>query len=101
MHLVQILLPCADSEGQPFPREDFDQVKEALAQGFDGVTVYLQAPAEGLWSDGPSTHRNDIVIFEVMTDKIDVKDWQRRRADLERQFRQEKVIIRYLPMALV
>lgn len=101
MHLVQILLPCADNEGQPFRREDFERVKQELADRFDGVTAHLQAPAQGLWSDGPSAHRDDIVIFEVMADEIDLKDWRRRRADLERPFRQEKVIIRYLPMALV
>ncbi|MHB2267982.1 hypothetical protein [Aliihoeflea sp. PC F10.4] len=101
MHLVQILLPCADNEGQPFPREDFERVKMELASHFDGVTAYLQAPAEGLWSDGPSTDRDDIVIFEVMADEIDLEDWQRRRADLERQFRQDKVIIRYMQVALV
>ena len=63
--------------------------------------AWLQAPAEGLWGGGPSTDREDIVIFEVMTDAIDLEDWRRRRADLERQFRQDKVIIRYLPIALV
>lgn len=101
MRLVQILLPCSDNDGQRFPREDFERVKMEPASHFDGVTAYLQAPAEGLWSDGPSTDRDDIVIFEVMADEIDLEDWQRRRADLERQFRQDKVIIRYMQMALV
>lgn len=101
MHLVQILLPCTDNERQPFPREDFARVKQQLGNRFEGVTAWLQAPAEGLWSDGRSTDRDDIVIFEVMTDEIDFEEWRRRRADLERQFRQEKVVFRYLPMALV
>jgi hypothetical protein len=52
MHLVQILLPRADNAGRRFPREDFDRVKQQLASGFDGVTAYLQAPAEGLWRQG-------------------------------------------------
>lgn len=101
LHLVQILLPCTDNEAQPFPKEDFERVKQELGDRFEGVTAYLQAPAEGLWSDGPSKDRDDIVIFEVMTDSIDLEDWRRRRADLERQFRQDKVIIRYMQMALV
>jgi hypothetical protein len=37
-----------DNGGQPFPQEDFDRVKEELASRFDGVTAYLQAPADGL-----------------------------------------------------
>ncbi len=66
LHPVQILLPCTDNEGQPFSKEDFERVKQELGDHSEGVTAWLQAPAEGLWSDGHSTGR-DIVIFEVMT----------------------------------
>jgi hypothetical protein len=101
MHLVQILLPRADNSGQPFNREDFDRVKEELAADFEGVTAYLQAPAEGLWRQGGQADNDHIVIFEVMTGEVDLEDWRKRRAELERRFRQDKVIIRYLRMALV
>jgi hypothetical protein len=101
MHLFQILLPRADNAGQPFAREDFDRVKEELAADFEGVTAYLQAPAEGLWREGGQTDNDDIVIFEVMAEEIDLQDWRRRRTELERRVRQDKVIIRYMPMALV
>jgi hypothetical protein len=101
MHLVQILLPRADNTGLPFGREDFDRVKEDLASCFEGVTAYLQAPAEGQWQDGEQSSKDDIVIFEVMVEELDLPDWRRRRAELERRFRQETVIIRYMPMALV
>jgi hypothetical protein len=101
MHLFQILLPRADNTGQPFAREDFDRVKEELAADFEGITAYLQAPAEGLWREGGQTDNDDIVIFEVMAEEIDLQDWRRRRTELERRFRQDKVIVRYMPMALV
>ena len=101
MHLVQILLPRADNAGQPFAREDFDCLKEELASRFKGVTAYLQAPAEGLWRQGAQSANDDIVIFEVMVEEIDQPDWRDRRAELERRFRQDKVIIRYMPVALV
>lgn len=101
MHLFQILLPRADNTGQPFAREDFDRVKEELAADFEGVTAYLQAPAEGLWREGGQTDNDDIVIFEVMVEEIDLQDWRRRRAEFERRFRQDEIIIRYMPMALV
>lgn len=101
MHLVQILLPRADNTGRLFAREDFDRVKEELAGSFEGVTAYLQAPAEGLWRQGAMSENDEIVIFEVMAEKIDLKDWGSRRAELERRFRQDKVIIRYMPMALI
>lgn len=101
MHLFQILLPRADNTGRPFDRDDFDRVKEELASRFNGVTAYLQAPAEGLWRKGASSDADQIVIFEVMSDEVDLPDWRNRRTELERRFRQEKIIIRYMPMALV
>lgn len=101
MHLCQILLPRADNAGKPFAREDFERGKEELASRFEGVTAYLQAPAEGLWRQGAESDSDDIVIFEVMTEEIDLSDWHSRRSDLERRFRQDKVIIRYMPIALV
>ncbi|MER9868529.1 hypothetical protein NKJ35_15260 [Mesorhizobium sp. M0136] len=35
--------------GRPFPKQEFDRLKEELALPFAGVTAFLQAPAEGLW----------------------------------------------------
>ena len=48
-----------------------------------------------------SPANDDIVIFEVMTEEIDLPDWRNRRADLERRFRQDRVIIRYSTISLV
>lgn len=101
MYLVQILLPCSDNSGKAFPREDFEQVKAGMAEDFKGVTAYLQAPAEGLWRKGRRVAADDIIIFEVMTDEIDLPEWQERRDRYERHFRQERVIIRYKSIALV
>ena len=50
---------------------------------------------------GADSNRDDIVIFEVMTEEVDLAEWHERRAELERRFRQEKIIIRYMAMALV
>jgi hypothetical protein len=101
MHLVQILLPLADNSGKAFAKDDFDRVKEELASRFEGVTAYLQAPAEGVWREGAGSKSDDIIIFEIMTDEIDLPDWQNRRSELERRFRQDKVIIRYMPIAVI
>jgi hypothetical protein len=101
MHLFQILLPSADNDGQPFEREDFDRVKEELAAKFKGVTAYLQAPAEGLWRKGAGSDVDEIIILEVMTEEVDLSDWCSRRSELERRFRQDRVVIRYMPMTLI
>lgn len=101
MYLFQILLPRSDNSGNPFSQQDFERVKEELAQRFDGVTAYLRAPAEGLWRKGAKSDSDDIIIFEVMTEEIDLADWRSRRTELERRFRQDEVVIRYIQMARV
>jgi hypothetical protein len=101
MYLFQILLPRADNDGRAFPRQEFDRLKEELAGQFAGVTAYLQTPAEGLWRQGELSTDDDIVIFEVMTEEIDMRGWRALRSELEQRFRQEKLIIRYMKIALV
>ena len=94
MHLVQILLPLYDNAGAPLPRGLFTKVREELAGAFGGLTAFTRAPAEGLWQDEGETTRDDIVIFEVMTDALDEGWWRAYRAKLERRFRQDVVVIR-------
>jgi hypothetical protein len=101
MRLFQILLPRADNSGEPFPESEFDRLNELLARQFDGVTAYLQAPAEGLWRQDGKSSGDEIVIFEVMTEEGDLTDWRTLRSDLEQRFRQERVVIRYMPIQLV
>ena len=94
MHLIQILLPLYDNAGAPLPRELFSRVREELAGAFGGLTAFTRAPAEGLWKDGGETARDDIVIFEVMTDALDEGWWRSYRGELERRFRQEEILVR-------
>jgi hypothetical protein len=101
MQLFQILLPRSDNAGRPFPEQEFDRLKKQLARQFDGVTAYLQAPAEGLWRQNGKSSGDDIVIFEVMTEEVDLAGWRALRSDLEQRFRQERVVIRHMPMGLI
>jgi hypothetical protein len=101
MYLVQILLPRADNSGQPFSHKDFDRVTNELAQRFEGVTAYIRAPAEGVWKHDQKLSSDDIVVLEVMTEKVDLAEWSERRQQYEKGFRQEKVIVRYMAISLV
>jgi hypothetical protein len=101
MYLIQILLPCADNSGAPFPKEEFDRLKQELAADFDGVTAFIQAPAEGLWKAGSQDAHDDIVVFEVMTEVLDIAAWSSQRAALETRFRQEHVVVRYMSIGLI
>jgi hypothetical protein len=94
MNLIQILLPVADNSGEPFPPHQFAGLKQELLDRFGGVTVFSQGPAEGFWQGENGTSRDQIVIFEVMTDELDEPWWRDLRARLEADFRQDEVVIR-------
>lgn len=95
MYLIQLLLPLADNEGHPFGPVPFEAVKEELTDRFGGVTAHVQAPAHGAWVDDEGERAEDrIVIFEVMTARLDRAWWARYRATLEARFRQDEVMVR-------
>lgn len=101
-HLVELLLPLRDNEGTPYPRAFFDHLRDELIARFGGVTAHLRAPAQGAWQAEPgdpaSVDRDDVVIIEVMVDALDRDWWRTCRAALERELRQDEVVIRAHPI---
>lgn len=95
IHLVQLLLPLYDNAGRPFPAKRYTAIRDELTERFGGLTAYTRAPAQGLWqeSDGPPK-RDDIVVYEVMTDTLDRAWWRVYRRTLEQRFAQEELVIR-------
>jgi hypothetical protein len=90
-----LLIPLADNEHQPFPPSHFTQLREELIEQFGGLTAYTRSPAEGTWSpDDDSRDRDEIVVYEVMTESLDRDWWSRYRKTLERRFRQDDIVIR-------
>jgi len=101
-YLIQILLPVYDNTGKPFAPSDYLELRSELADRFGGVTAYTRAPARGVWKDDTGeTTRDDIVIFEVMTDTLDRAWWTEFRKHLEERFRQESLIVRALDSTLL
>jgi hypothetical protein len=95
MHLIHILLPLKDNRGKPLAQKLFRAVADELTAKFGGLTAHTRAPAEGLWKEGATeTARDEIVIYEVMVEELDVKWWANYRQRLEKRFKQEKVIVR-------
>jgi hypothetical protein len=94
MVLIQVLLPLRDNEGHAFDSEVFDQVRAELIERFGGVTAFLRSPAEGAWKQSDGTmNRDEMVIFEVITDRLDRSWWAKYRETLTRRFRQEHLIV--------
>jgi hypothetical protein len=101
MHLIQILLPLADNDGMPFPEALLRGIQAELAQRFGGVTAFSRAPAKGIWQQGGARQQDDIVIVEVMTEELDAGWWRQFRARLEKDLRQEAVIVRQQTIQLL
>jgi hypothetical protein len=94
MYLIQLLLPLHDNQKQPFPRTYFELVREDLTNRFGGVTAFLRSPAVGLWKENSSDiNRDEIVMFEVLTDQLDRDWWASYRKELQDKFRQEQLLI--------
>ena len=94
MYLLQLLLPTHDNPGRSFPQAKLNRVKSLLTRSFGGVTVYRRSPAEGLSKEHSGIVRDEIIIFEVMTEKLDKRWWKKYRINLEKEFRQNRIIVR-------
>jgi hypothetical protein len=101
MKLVQILLPVRDNRGRKFKPEPYARIRRELVKRFGGLTAYVRSPAHGLWKSGLSTKRDDMIIFEVMTRRVDRAWWRRYRRKLEVTFRQDTVVVRVQNIALL
>ena len=96
MYLIELFLPLADNEGALFSVEQHKAVERALTEQFGGVTAYPRAPASGRWKATGSEEQqhDDLIIYEVMTEELDESWWGAYREQLEKAFRQERVLIR-------
>jgi hypothetical protein len=96
MHLVQLLLPLYDNAGARQPEALFRDVRRELTEQFGGLTTYSRAPARGLWQDDANgaTEQDEIVVYEVMVERIDAAWWREYRESLERAFRQKALVVR-------
>jgi hypothetical protein len=99
MFLVQILLPLYANDGRALARDLYDRVFRTLTERFGGATAFTRAPAEGAWKEpGSGVNRDRVVIFEVMVQRLDHDWWAAYRRQLEADFKQEKVLIRAMPV---
>jgi len=94
-HLVQLFLPLRDNDGKRFDPASFETVRKELVDRYGGVTVYTRSPGEGIWKDpSGSVSRDDVLIYEVMSPRMDAEWWTGYRRVLEARFRQEHVLAR-------
>ena len=101
-HLVQILLPLFDNGGVELDKSVFARSRAELTVLFGGLRAHVRAPASGLWkAEDGAVERDDIVILEVLVETLEPAWWRRYRAELERRFAQDVVIIRAIPIETI
>ncbi len=93
--LFQILLPLYGSTGKPVPVRHFSELRAELTEHFGGLTTYSRTPAKGRWKDPDDDLKVDeIIVYEVMAEKRDLKYWKILKTTLEKQFDQKEILIR-------
>jgi hypothetical protein len=95
MHLIQLLLPLYGNDGTRLPKEQYGQLRDELIARFGGLTAYTRAPVSGLWQENEQrTVQDDLVIYEVMAEQLDLQWWSSYRAELEGRFMQNVLVVR-------
>jgi hypothetical protein len=101
MHLVELLLPLQDNGGKPFGAEKYAKIRQHLSERFGGLTAFTRSPAQGTTTESGKPVNDEIVVFEVMTEALDVSWWGNYRLHLERDFRQDHIVIRASTIVLL
>lgn len=95
MHVVEILLPLYDNSGVRISAAKFADLRQWMTERFGGITAFTRAPAQGLWKDDAAQMRSDdIVVFEVMTKRLDRVFWAKVRSRLETDLGQKEIVVR-------
>lgn len=95
MYLIQFFLPLYDTNGEQFTKQKFVKVQKLLTDKFGGITSYVRSPAAGFWKDA-SDHvvKDDVILFEVVTDQIERDYWKDLKTFLLEEFQQEEILLR-------
>ena len=79
----------------------YAEVRQHLTERFGGLTAFARSPAQGTTTEGGKPVHDEIVVFEVMTEALDVSWWASYRVHLEREFRQDEIVIRASTVTLL
>jgi len=94
MHLVQLLLPLYNNSGIQFEQKLYTEVRNELVDRFGGITAYTRAPVHGLWQESEQLVRDDLIIYEIMVEKLEEEWWRGYREILENRFQQLSLVVR-------
>jgi hypothetical protein len=79
-------------DGKRLPAVKLASLKQKLIKEFGGLTYFPQK-TKGFWKMGGATFQDDIVILRVLTGKSCRTFWKELKADLQKQWKQEQILI--------
>ena len=94
MYLVQLLLPLYTKLGRKFDPNVYTEVRGELVNRFGGITAHTRAPVHGLWQESEEIIRDDLIIYEIMVEILEVEWWETYRRILETRFQQQSLVVR-------
>ena len=92
-YLIQVLLPLYSGTGRPISSRLLKRTAHELTEKFGGLTAHTRAPVEGVWKKAGRRVKDDLLIYEVLSERLDRRWWKTYRARLEQAFKQDKVQI--------
>jgi len=90
---LEILLPVANNNGKPFPKEMFSALEQELIKNFSGLTVYSSAPITGFWKPDQKVLQQQLMVYELFLREFDPTYWEKMKRKLEKKFNQTEVMI--------
>jgi hypothetical protein len=95
MHLIEIFLPMYDPNGTRFPQNLYAATRDELVSRFGGLTAHSLTPVVGLWEDeGGNVIRDDVIIYEVIAERVERSWWSEYRKKLKGRFAQAELVVR-------
>ena len=101
MYVIELFLPLYDNQGRRFRDSLYEEVRRDLIEKFGGITAFTRAPAQGSEQVQGGERRDDLIVFEVMTEELDALWWQSYRQSLEAAFDQDQLIARAARVTLL
>jgi len=89
-----LFVPLYYSDGSRIEPEKFEQIQRILLSQFEGLTFFPQ-PNQGFWKIRDVVYRDEIVIYRIVAQNTRAarKFLRRLKKELERDLKQEKVLI--------
>ncbi|MFL6818378.1 MAG: hypothetical protein ACJ8EF_10595 [Bradyrhizobium sp.] len=101
MYVIELFLPLYDNQGRRFRDSLYEEVRRDLIEKFGGITAFTRAPAQGSEQAHGGERRDDLIVFEVMTQELDALWWKSYRQSLETAFDQDQLIARAARVTLL